>query len=219
MSSLALMRWLESAPDRYDRGMRWLTFGRVGALHEAVALAAVAAPGARVLEVGCGTGAVTQRLLARGARVLAIDQDPRMLDQTRERVARSGPPGAALELRETTAAEIDRLGSDFDAVVLCLCLSDMSPDERAFVLRASAGRLRPGGRVVAGDEVHASGRAARWLQRLWRAPQAAAGWLLVGSVSNPVPDLAGELRAAGFRIEKQQRWLMGTLACVEAVAP
>jgi hypothetical protein len=37
MSTLALMRFLESAPSRYDRGMRWLTRGRVDAMREAIA--------------------------------------------------------------------------------------------------------------------------------------------------------------------------------------
>ena len=59
MSSLALMRFLERAPERYDAGMRLLTLGRVARLHAAVAEAAAPAPGARVLEIGCGTGAVT----------------------------------------------------------------------------------------------------------------------------------------------------------------
>ena len=69
MSSLALMRWLESAPHRYDAGMRWLTLGRVAILHAAVAEAATDKPGAEVLEIGCGTGAVTSALVGRGARV------------------------------------------------------------------------------------------------------------------------------------------------------
>ena len=42
MSSLALMRLLESAPARYDAGMRALTLGRVEELRDAVAQ--VAAP-------------------------------------------------------------------------------------------------------------------------------------------------------------------------------
>ena len=69
MSSLALMRALESAPLRYDAGMRLLTLGRVDRLHSIVAEAAAAAPGGRVLEIGCGTGAVTARLVSLGARV------------------------------------------------------------------------------------------------------------------------------------------------------
>ena len=87
MSSLALMRWLESAPGRYDAGMRVVTLGCVGSVHEAVAALAAPAPGARVLEIGCGTGAVTERLVARGARVTALDQNPEMMEGARARLA------------------------------------------------------------------------------------------------------------------------------------
>lgn len=211
MSTLALMRWLEGSPERYDAGMRVLTLGRVTPLHAAVVAASVAKPGDRVLEIGCGTGSVTVRLVAAGARVTALDQAPAMLEQARARL-----PEADVTWLEQTAAEIDRLpAAGFEAVVLCLCLSDMSRSERAFVLREATLRLAPGGRVVVADEVRAAGLGGL-LQRLWRVPQAALGWLLVGSVSRPLTDLAGELRAAGLAIHAEQRWLLGSLALAVA---
>ena len=207
MSSLALMRWLEGRPERYDSGMRALTCGRIGPLHAAVAEAAVRNAGDQVLEIGCGTGSVTVLLRARGAKVTAIDQAPEMLEQARLRLADDD----AIAWLEQTAAEIDRLPtSRFDAVVICLCLSDMSPSERAFVLREAVLRLAPGGRVVAADEVRPKGWRG-WLQRIWRIPQAALGWLLVGSISRPIRDLAGELQAAGLRVSDSRTWLLGTL--------
>ena len=210
MSSLALMRWLEGRPERYDAGMRALTCGRIERLHAAVAEAAVRNTGDHVLEIGCGTGTVTALLRARGARVTAIDQAPEMLEQARLRLA----DDEATVWIEQTAAEIDRLPpSRFDAVVLCLCLSDMSPGERAFVLREAVLRLAPAGRVVAADEVRANGWRG-WLQRLWRIPQAALGWLLVGSLSRPIRDLAGELQAAGLPPSDTTTWLLGTLEIV-----
>ena len=212
MSSLALMRWLEGSPGRYDAGMRTLTLGRVSLLHDAVAAAAVRRRGDRVLEIGCGTGAVTQRLLARGAEVLAIDQSPEMLVQAQ---ARPGNEGA--EFSEQTASEIDRLPeASFDAVVLSLCLSDMSSSERRFVLKESAVRLAPKGVLVAADEVRAPAGWRRALQLLWRGPQAAIGWLLVGGVSRPVPDMGSEIEAAGLRICNVRSWLLGSLALVVA---
>lgn len=211
MSSLALMRWLEGTPERYDWGMRALTFGRVGRLHAEVAAAAVTAPGDRVLEIGCGTGMVTALLRKRGAVVTALDQSPEMLNVAKARLASD----EAVEWCEQTAAEIDGLPeSAYDAVVLSLCLSDMSSSERSFVLRESARRVVPGGRVVAADEVRPTGVLGRTIQRVWRVPQAALGWLLVGSVSRPLDDLAGELRAAGLSLRDEQRWLFGTLALV-----
>lgn len=212
MSSLALMRWLEGRPGRYDAGMRALTCGRIAQLHAAVADAAVRRAGDRVLEIGCGTGTVTAQLRARGAQVTAIDQAPEMIEQARRRLADDD----AVEWLEQTAAEIDRLPArHFDAVVLCLCLSDMSSGERTFVLREAALRVRPGGRIVAADEVRPNGWRGG-LQRLWRVPQAILGWLLVGSLSHPIDDLAGELHAAGLRPSGATRWLLGTLELVVA---
>jgi len=41
-------------------------------------------------------------------------------------------------------------------------------------------------------------------------------WLMVGSISRPIPDLAAELAAAGFVIHSERRWLLETLAMVVA---
>jgi demethylmenaquinone methyltransferase/2-methoxy-6-polyprenyl-1,4-benzoquinol methylase len=224
MSSLALMRWLEGSPERYDAGMRLLTFGRVPAVHAAVARAAVPDSGGRVLEIGCGTGSVTARLRARGASVTAIDQSPAMLEQAKARLLSATGEGAGVaapvEWLEQTASEIDSLQREaYDAVVICLCLSDMSQSERAFVLRESVLRLVRGGRLVVADEVCAPSGWRRILQRLWRIPQAALGWLLVGSLSRPIPDLAGEIREAGLPISRRQAWMLGSLELYEAERP
>ena len=220
MSSLALMRWLEGAPGRYDTGMRVLTWGRVEALRDAMALAiAPAAGGApEVLEIGCGTGALTRRLLQRGARVTALDQSPAMLEQARAHIAEA--PSGRAELLERTASEIDALPADsFDAVAASLCLSEMSRSERRFVLTEARRRLRPGGRLVVRDEVRPRRLGERLLHALLRGPQTALGWLLAGSVSRPLSDLAGELRDVGLEIEHEERWLAGALAVFVARRP
>jgi ubiquinone/menaquinone biosynthesis C-methylase UbiE len=212
VSSLALMRWLESAPSRYDAGMRAITLGRVDALHDAVASAAVPRASARVLEIGCGTGAVTKRMVARGARVTAIEQNPEMLEQARARVA-SGD----VEWIECTASEIDSLPLEaFDAVVASLCMSEMSTDERAFVLDQARRRLRTDGCLVLADEVRPRTRARALLVSTLRAPQAAVGWLVAGSLSRPLRDPGGEIRRAGFVIADRREWLAGSLAMIVA---
>lgn len=210
MSTLALMRWLESSPERYDAGMRVLSFGRVARLHKAAANAALTQPGARVLEVGCGTGSVTRQLLERGATVTALDQSAEMLEAAQRRIG-SDTPGVTW--LERSASEIDALDAGaFDRVLLCLCLSDMSRDERRYVLRASAERIRPGGRLVVADETRPRRVWQRALQALGRGPQWLAAWLLTGAVSRPVTRLREEFEASGFRVEMEERWLYGTLA-------
>ena len=218
MSSLALMRLLESAPQRYDAGMQLLTFGAASRIHEALAGEAARQPGWRILEIGCGTGAVTERLIARDAVVTAIDQNPDMLAQAMARLGEA-PPGSVTWV-ERTASEIDRLPEEtFDSVVASLSLSEMSRDERRFVLRQATRRLRPGGVLVAADETVPRSPWKRGLYAMLRGPQALLAWLFVDSVSRPIKDLAGEVRDAGLEVRAERRWLFETLAMVVAERP
>jgi demethylmenaquinone methyltransferase/2-methoxy-6-polyprenyl-1,4-benzoquinol methylase len=209
------MRLLESTPARYDAGMRLVTFGRVARLHDAIAAAVPA--GARVLEVGCGTGAVTARLVEGGASVTALDQSAEMLARARDRLEASG--GGSVVWLERTASEIDALpAAGFDAVVMSLCLSEMSRDERRFVLSAAARLLGDGGVLLVADEVRPRGLFLRALHALLRGPQWLLAWLLAGSVSRPVPDLAAEVAEARFVVRSEQRWLGDSLSFVRAEA-
>jgi len=58
--------------------------------------------GGPVLEIGCGTGAVTVRLVKRGARVTALDQNPEMLERARARLV-SAPDGGVTWLGDRPA--------------------------------------------------------------------------------------------------------------------
>ena len=218
MSSLVLMRILESVPARYDRGMQLLTLGAWRRGHRALAERAVPAAGTKVLELGCGTGALTEQLLARGARVVAIDQNPEMLDRAR---ALLGDTGAErLELVECTAAEIDRFGRGrFDAVAASLVLSEMSSSERAYVLKAVLEALRPGGGVVIGDEVVPRSATGRVVHMLVRWSLALLAWVVTGSITRPLADLEGELERAGLRVRAFEPSRLGTWALAVAERP
>jgi len=205
MSTYVYMRILESAPQRYDRGLKILSLGRVTALYEDVAAAVVddmAAP--QVLEIGCGTGNLTRALLARGATVTAIDVNPDMLAVATEKL---GTGDGRLTLCEMAAVEIaDRFPRDsFDAVTATLVLSEMSEDEQAYVLAAARQVLRPDGRLVVADEVLPSGWLARLAYRCWRWPLAALTYLLTQTTTSAVRDLGAQVRAAGLRVVEERR--------------
>lgn len=69
---------------------------------EAIAEAAVPAPGARVVELGPGLGTLTAALLRRGAKVTAVERDRDMIAVLGAELA-----GEALDVIEADAAEID----------------------------------------------------------------------------------------------------------------
>lgn len=216
MSTYVYMRILESAPQRYDRGIRWLSLGAIDALYRSVADAAVDGTDApQVLELGCGTGNLTLALLARGARVTAIDWNPDMLAIARQKLQTAD---GRVELREMAAVEIgDRFPAEsFDAIASTLTFSEMSTDEQRYVLAAAAKILRPGGRLVIGDEVRARGLARRCLHALLRWPLAVITYLFTQTTTAAVADLAGLIAEAGFQVRREERTGLGSMAVVVA---
>ena len=70
MSTYVLMRILESSPRRYDLGIRLLTLGHLDRAYDR--LVGRIERGQRVLDLGCGTGALTLRAARRGKDSMRI---------------------------------------------------------------------------------------------------------------------------------------------------
>jgi demethylmenaquinone methyltransferase/2-methoxy-6-polyprenyl-1,4-benzoquinol methylase len=197
------MRLLESAPERYDRGIRLLSRGRIDRVWRRVAELATAA-GPRVLDLGCGTGAVALSCAARGADVLAFDRDAGMLDVAR---AKPTPQPGSVRWRQLAVGELEGVVApgSLDAFVSCLTFSELSVDERRYALRVARRGLRSGGVVVLADEVAPPGMLGRALHAVTRAPWAGLAYVLTQTTTHPVDDLSGALREAGFRSVTEER--------------
>ena len=218
MSSLALMRFLESAPRRYDWGMKLITLGGVTHIHDAIARHVMAFPGSQVLEIGCGTGAITRRVIDAGLHVVAFDQNPDMLDIAREGL--TDDQKGLVDLREMTASEIDSFPEgSFDVVVASLSLSEMARHERVFVLCQAFRVLRSGGTIVIGDETFPGKRWKLLIVSILRVLQVSLAWLLIGSWSTPIANLTEEVAEAGFAVASEERWRLDSLAVIVARKP
>lgn len=105
------------------------------------------AEGERVLDVGCGSGAVTREIARRvGTRGLAVglDPSPALLAMARELAGESGL-GDRVEFREGNALRLPFPDRSFDAVVCVTVLSHVPGGEAAVPELVRV--LRPGGRV------------------------------------------------------------------------
>ena len=208
--SYVYMKVLESAPERYDRGMSILTLGRLERARRDVA--ALIEPGWRVLDIGCGTGALAVLMARRGAQVVGIDIAPPMLAIAARRVRQAGLE-ERVELRELGAVELDGAFPDesFDCITSSLVFSELSPDEIDYTLRQCYRLLRPGGRLVITDEVLPDSSAGRLATLLFRLPFAILTFVLTQNTTRRVAGLAPRITAAGFRITQVRRYLLGTL--------
>jgi ubiquinone/menaquinone biosynthesis C-methylase UbiE len=198
MSTYVLMRILESAPRRYELGIRLLMLGRLDKAYDR--LASHIERGQQVLDIGCGAGALTLRAARRGARVKGIDINAQMIEIAGQR-AEDARLTESVELVEMGAAELDgEEAQRYDAVMSGLCLSELSEDEMSYTLKEVARILRPGGFLLIADEIKPQGLANRLIHSLIRAPLAALTYVITQQTTHPVANLPEKLNAAGFAI-------------------
>ena len=171
-------------PDRYARNARF-----VADLGEPLIGLLAPRRGERILDLGCGDGALTEKLLGFGCEVVAVDASP---DQIRAAQAL----GLDARVADGHALEFD---GEFDAILSNAALHWMKrPDE---VIAGMWRALRPGGRVAA--EMGGAGNVetirtalVRCLEARGLDGEAASPWYF------PTPeDYAAKLVAAGFRVD------------------
>jgi ubiquinone/menaquinone biosynthesis C-methylase UbiE len=99
-------------------------------------------PGSRVLELGCGRGEPTTRLLAERFAMTGVDLSARQIECARRQV-----PSATFMQADMTA--LDWPDDSFDAVVAFYSLTHVPRNEHRRLLQDVARWLRPGGLLVA----------------------------------------------------------------------
>ncbi len=214
--SYVYMKVLESAPERYERGMRLLTLGRLERVRNDIAERLH--PGDRVLDLGCGAGTLAVQLARQGCQVTGVDISPPMLTQAIRRVRQAGL-GGQVRLRELGAVDLDTAFEDgsFDAVVSTLVFSELSDDEITYTLAECWRVLQPGGQLLIADEVLPDSALARIGTFLLRLPFAVVAFVLTQNTSRRVAGLGERIEGAGFRIVEIGHYLARTLQLFVAV--
>lgn len=217
MSTFVLMRILESAPARYDLGIRLLTLGRLDKAYDR--LAGHIERGQRVLDIGCGTGALTLRAARMGGVVKGIDVDARMLEIAERRAEETGIAGS-IQLTEMGVAELDREETERYAVVMSgLCFSELTEGELTYTLEQVARILRPGGLLLVADEIRPSHLVGRVLHSLIKAPLAALAYLVTQQTTRALPGLPQKVAGAGLTIVSFERSKLGSFGELVARKP
>lgn len=184
------------------------------------------APGARVLDMGCGPGASLGVLAGAGLRAVGLDISPVLLAEARESAPALRADMAALPLK----------AESLDGIV-CECVLSLA-DDKAAVLRECARTLRPGGRLLLCDLALREGPEAPdeadEALRERALPRTLAGQedIPCAAGARTVPALTGLIESAGFTLlvvedhTKALRdlaarivWRFGSLAAFAALLP
>lgn len=101
-------------------------------------------PGARILEIGAGTGSSTVALAEKGAFVDAIDIDDKVLEVTETRARLHGLDNVRTHCSNATELQ-ERFGdNEYDLIIFFASLEHMTHSERQASLRAAWSMLKPG---------------------------------------------------------------------------
>jgi len=204
VSSYLYMKILESHPRRYDRGIDLLSFGQADEVKKRL-VADNVTPGARVLDLGCGTGTATLLAARAGARVTGFDIAAPMLTVAREKVAASSLE-APIELIEMGVSGMDRFTDEsYDLVMSTLVFSELSPDEQTYALHHTFRILKSGGQLAIADEVSPSTLGKKLLYNLIRIPLLAVTFALTQTSTRAVERLPERVRDTGFHIDTEER--------------
>jgi SAM-dependent methyltransferase len=186
MGEVALRETTVSTSD-WDAGDYARVGGFVAELGEAALDLLDPQPGEHVLDVGCGDGTLTRKIVERGASVVGIDNNLSMIGAARAR---------GLDARLMDAAEL-KFGEAFDAAFSNATLHWVLDKERA--ARAIWFALKPGGRFA--GEMGGDGNLARLREALddvlvargFGPPTYAANWY------PRVEDFVAVYEQAGFK--------------------
>lgn len=217
MSTFVLMRILESAPSRYDLGIKIITLGRINRVYDR--LVESIKPGYSVLDIGCGTGNLTVRILGKGAKVVGIDVNPDMIRIAKQKIEKSGFQDSA-EFREEGVSELSsESDSEFDAVVSGLCFSELSNDERKFALKQIYRILKPGGLLLLADETQPNNFLKKLLHLMLKVPLTIITYLITQTTTNSLKNIDNMLRFAGFNIKSVDKNWIGNFILLKAEKP
>ena len=170
-------------PDRYARNARF-----VAELGQPVVTLLAPRAGERILDLGCGDGALTRRLVEAGASVVGVDSSA-------EQIAAAQAAGLDARVMSGEALAFD---DEFDAVFSNAALHWMR--RPAAVIAGVWRGLKPGGRFVGefgghGNVQHIKTALVAALDRRGLDGQGAVPWYF------PTPDeYRGLLEAQGFRV-------------------
>ena len=216
MSTIVFMKILETAPSRYDKGIRILTLGKDHIIKTEIVNKYIHEKD-YVLDIGTGTGLMAIACAQKGAKVLAFDASSKMLLIARERINKFKLQ-SNITLDELGVMETDShiKPLTFDVVIACLVFSELSSKEQEFTLQQCNRVLKEGGILIIEDMTSPKALWKRLLHFFIRLPLSIITYIIAQSLPKTLKNFEDKLTDYGFKIEEKKDFLLDSLFLIVA---
>ena len=205
------MKALEKKAEKYDKGIKYLTLGRLPKIKKYISDNLVYKD-ETVLDIGMGTGTFAILCAKKGAKVTGIDYSEKMLEVAKKKIELEGLT-ESLQIIKMPVIELDEKFSDksFDKITAILSFSEFYRDEQNFCLKQINRILKDDGEFILVDEVKPKKVWKRIVYFFIRIPLVIITYFKSQLTTKSLKNIEERLESNKFSLIEENYYLLDTL--------
>jgi len=214
--SYIYMKSLEKKAEKYDKGIKILTLGRLPKIKQYI-VDNYLKKDEILLDVGMGTGTFAILCAKKGLNVVGIDSSEKMLDIARKNIEKEDL-NKTIEIVKMPVIELDEKFADnsFDKVTLILVFSELYFKEQEFCLNQIFRILKENGEFILIDEVKPKIFWRKVLYFIIRIPLALITFIKAHVSTKSLEDIEKRLQNHSFIIIEERLYLLDSLKIIRS---
>ncbi|MFW9880110.1 MAG: corrinoid protein-associated methyltransferase CpaM [Candidatus Thorarchaeota archaeon] len=209
--SYVYMKALEKKAEKYDKGIKNLTLGRLPKIKKYIADNLVH-KNDNLLDIGMGTGTFAILCAKRGATVTGIDSSEKMLAVAKKTITQEGLNEKIQIIKIPVIVLDDQFdNSSFDKIVAILSFSEFYQKEQDFCLEQINRLLKDDGEFILVDEVKPKKIWKRIIYFLIRIPLLIITYFESQLTTKSLKNMEEKLERHNFSIIEEKSYLLDSL--------